>query len=90
MQIHSINVERQSNYSDFKPNQLVCKVQLRDSEGNSQTVTLDDATLVAILQVIREATVVKCKANAAAVKAVMDSEIAAPALEDATSLKIEA
>ena len=89
MQIYSLNIERQSNYSDFKPNQLVCKVQLRDLEGNSQTVTLDDATLVAILEVIREATVAKCKANAAVAKAAIESAIAAPALEDATTLKLE-
>lgn len=89
MQIHSLNIERQSSYSDFKPNQLVCKVQLRDIEGNSQIVTLDDATLVAILEVIREATVAKCKANAAVAKAAIESAIAAPALEDATTLKLE-
>lgn len=90
MQIHSISVNRQSSYADFKPNQLVCRVQLRDIEGNSQDVTLDDATLVAILEVIRDATVAKCKAVAAVAKTALDSAIAAPALEDATTLKIEA
>ena len=89
MQIHSLNIERQSSYSDFKPNQLVCKVQLRDIEGNSQVVTLDDSTLVAILEVIREATVAKCKATAATAKVAIEAAIAAPALEDATTLKLE-
>jgi len=40
--------------------------------------------------VIRDQVAVKTKAQAALAKQAIDSAIAAPALEDATSLKIEA
>jgi hypothetical protein len=89
MQIHSLNIERQSSYSSTKPNQLLCTVELRDVDGNRQSVSLDDNVTVAILEVIREATVAKCKVNAALAKSALDSAIAAPALESAATLKLE-
>jgi hypothetical protein len=55
MQIDRFIISRRSKYSDHKPNQLCCTVELVDGE-NKQQVELDDHVIVAVLEVIRDAT----------------------------------
>jgi len=90
MQIQKVLIRRNESYASFKPNQLILTVELSDRDGNIQQVALDDQTIVEVLEVIRDQVAVKTKAQAALAKLAIDSAIAAPALEDATSLKIEA
>ena len=88
MQIQELTITRQSSYASHKPNQLVCTVELRDGD-NRQTVSLDDHVIVAVLEVIRDATVAQCKSQAAQAKSALEAAIAAPALESAVNLQIE-
>jgi len=90
MQIQKVLIRRNESYASFKPNQLILTVELSDHEGNTQQVSLDDAVIVQVLEVIRDSVTAKTKAQAALAKAAIDSAIAAPALENATSLKLEA
>ena len=90
MQIQKVLIRRNESYSSYKPNQLILTVELSDRDGNTQQVALDDQTIVEVLEVIRDQVAVKTKAQAALAKVAIDSAIAAPALENATNLKLEA
>lgn len=89
LQINEINVRRNSKYDDFKPNMLITQIRLADEEGNKQELTLDDATTLAILGIVREAAAAQAKKTAAEVKAAVDSALAAPLLENSTQLQLE-
>jgi hypothetical protein len=88
LQINAIEVTRNSKYSDFKPNMLVTQVRLADEEGNRQDLTLDDATTLAILGIVRDAAAAQAKKTAAEVKSAVDSALAAPLLENSTQLQV--
>ena len=88
MQIDRFNISRRSKYDDHKPGQLCCTVELVDGE-NKQTVELDDHVIIAVLEVIRDATTAKCKSQAALVKSSLEAAIAAPALEAMSKVLIE-
>ena len=89
LQINAIEVSRNSKYSDVKPNQLVTQVRLADEDGNRQELTLDDATTLAILGIVRDAAAAQAKKTAAEVKAAVDSALAAPLLENSTQLQLQ-
>lgn len=89
MQIQSLNIQKQSSYASVKPGRLHCTVTLSDEAGNEQTVALSDPVIVAILEVVRDATVAQCKASAAEAKSALESAICAPALEMATALRLD-
>lgn len=88
LQIHEINVRRNSKYDDFKPNMLMTSIRLADEEGNKQELTLDDATTLAILGIVRDAAAAQAKKTAAEVKSAVDSALAAPLLENSTQLQV--
>lgn len=88
MQIDRFNISRRSKYDDHKPGQLCLTVDLVDGE-NKQTVELDDHVIIAVLEVIRDATTAKCKSQAALVKSSLEAAIAAPALEAMSKVLIE-
>jgi hypothetical protein len=88
LQINAIEVTRNSKYADFKPNMLVTQVRLADEEGNRQELTLDDATTLAILGIVRDAAAAQAKKTAAEVKSAVDSALAAPLLENSTQLQV--
>lgn len=89
MQIQELRIRRQESYQSVRPNQLLCTVTLSDEDGNEQRVTLSDPVIVAVLEVIRDATISQCKASAAEAKAALESAICAPALEHAASLRLD-
>nr|UOZ97175.1 hypothetical protein NCPCFENI_01088 [Cupriavidus sp.] len=88
LQINEIRVTRNGKYEDFKPNMLVTQVRLSDEQGNRQELTLDDATTLAIINIIRDAAAAQAKKTAAEVKTAVDSALAAPMLENEATLKL--
>ena len=89
LQINGIEVTRNSKYADYRPNMLVTQVRLSDEQGNRQELTLDDATTLAIINIIRESAAAQAKKTAAEVKGAVDSALAAPMLEGDQTLALE-
>jgi hypothetical protein len=83
--VQSITVNRNGRYEDHKPNQLVTQIRMADTDGNRQELTLDDATTLEILRVVREAATAQAKKTAAETKTAVDSALAEPLLEGAAA-----
>jgi hypothetical protein len=88
LQINEIRVTRNGKYEDFKPNMLVTQIRLSDDQGNRQELTLDDATTLSIIGIVRDAATAQAKKTAAEVKGAVDSALAAPMLENESTLKL--
>ena len=78
--IQEIRVTRNGKYEDFKPNMLVTQIRMQDEQGNRQELTLDDATTMAILGMVRDCAAAQAKKTAAEVKTAIDSAMAEPLL----------